>query len=181
MWYKNGTVFNSQQAIRLDNPNTSLPSFMSDELIKSLGYEKVIETENPATDFETSYQDGVELIDGVPTTKWVITSKTEEEIQVEVAAKTTAILTSYKTTIQAMIDSEAQSRGYDDINAIAKYQGYPNMYQEETIALGMWCADCWTKGYIILGEVQKGLRVLPSIEEVIAELPKFIFTPTITI
>ena len=40
MYYKNGTVYNSQQAIRNDNKETSLPAFMTDELISSLGYVK---------------------------------------------------------------------------------------------------------------------------------------------
>lgn len=181
MEYKDGVIFKSDRAIRDWFKNMSLPAILTREIKDSLGLTEIVETENPATDLQSAYQDGVELIDGIPTMKWVVVDKTEEELQVEVTAKTTAILTSYKATIQAMIDSEAQNRGYDDINAIAKYQGYTNMYQEETIALGMWCADCWTKGYIILDEVQKGIRALPTIEEVLAELPMFVFTPTKTI
>lgn len=83
MWYKNGAVFNSQQDIRKDNSETSLPSFMSDEFIVSLGYELVVESVNPATELQRSYQDGVELIDGVPTVKWKVIDKTEDELKSE--------------------------------------------------------------------------------------------------
>lgn len=83
MWYKNGTVFNSQQDIRRDNPNTSLPSFMSDAFIESLGYTVVMDTPNPATTLQHSYQDGVEVVNGVPMVKWKVVDKTEEELSAE--------------------------------------------------------------------------------------------------
>ena len=83
MWYKNGTVFNSQQDIRRDNPNTSLPSFMSDEFIDSMGYTQVMDTPNPATTLQHSYQDGVEVVNGVPMVKWKVVDKTEEELSNE--------------------------------------------------------------------------------------------------
>ena len=76
MWYKNGTVFNSQQAIRLDNPNTSLPSFISDELIQSLGYVKVVEAEKPScTEVQYIVEGGVELVDSTPTKLWKVVDK----------------------------------------------------------------------------------------------------------
>lgn len=176
MWYKEGQVFTSQQAIRLDNPNMSLPNFISDTLISELGYIKVTETPNPANELQIAYQDGIEFINNIPTTKWVIVNKTEEQIQAERDAKTLEILTTYKASMQEVIDKEAQNRGYDDINSIAKYQSYPNTYQDETVALGKWCSDYWTTGNTILNDVKLGNRELPTIEEVLLELPKFTFT-----
>lgn len=81
MWYKDGVVFNSQQDIRKDNPDTSLPSFMSDELICELGYTKVSETPNPANETENGFIDGVELIDNIPYLKWRVEPKTEQELE----------------------------------------------------------------------------------------------------
>lgn len=72
-WYKNGNVFNSQQAIRLDNKDISLPLFMGDELIESLGYKKVAEAEKPtASDVQYVVAGNIVEIDGVPTQTWVV-------------------------------------------------------------------------------------------------------------
>lgn len=69
------------------------------------------------------------------------------------------------TLVQAMLDSEAQSRGYDNINAIAKYMGYENQFRAECEALGAWCAACWAKCY----ELQSG-GTMPS--DLLAEMPQ---------
>ena len=68
------------------------------------------------------------------------------------------------STVQAMLDSEAVKRGYDNINAIAKYVGYDNHFRAECEALGAWCADCWAKCY----ELQAG-GVMP--DDLAAEMP----------
>jgi hypothetical protein len=68
------------------------------------------------------------------------------------------------SSVQTMLDSEAASRGYDNINAIAKYMGYDNQFRAECEALGAWCAACWAKCY----ELQGG-GVMP--DDLIAEMP----------
>lgn len=67
MWYKNGKTFNSQQAIRLDNPNTSLPHFLSDVMISELGYQEVVYPDKPiCTDVQYTVESGVQEVDGIP-------------------------------------------------------------------------------------------------------------------
>ena len=68
-------------------------------------------------------------------------------------------------SVQLMIDTEAQSRGYDNVNAIGKYIGYDNPFRAECEALGAWTAACWAKCY----ELQSG-GVMPS--DLLAEMPK---------
>ena len=68
------------------------------------------------------------------------------------------------SSVQTMLDSEAASRGYDNINAIAKYMGYDNQFRAECEALGEWCAACWAKCY----ELQAG-GVMPN--DLAAEMP----------
>ena len=68
-------------------------------------------------------------------------------------------------SVQAMLDSEAQSRNYDNINSIGKYVGYDNDYRLECEALGAWTAACWAKCY----ELQSG-GVMPS--DLLLEMPK---------
>jgi hypothetical protein len=73
MWYKNGTVFNSQQDIRRDNPNTSLPSFMSEEFIASMGYVVIMDSPQPThTEVQRVEEDGIEVINGIPMRKWKV-------------------------------------------------------------------------------------------------------------
>jgi len=67
-------------------------------------------------------------------------------------------------SVQSMLDSEAQSRGYDNINAIGKYIGYDNPFRAECEALGVWTASCWAKCY----ELQSG-GVMPV--DLLAEMP----------
>ena len=69
------------------------------------------------------------------------------------------------STVQAMLDTEAQSRGYDNINAISKYIGFDNAFRVECEALAAWCAGCWSKCY----ELQSG-GVMPS--DLLAEMPE---------
>lgn len=88
--------------------------------------------------------------------------KTQEQIKAEISS-----------AIQSMLDSKAQELRYDNINSIAKYIGYDNPFRTEAEALGLWCASCWAELAIIEEEVESGERVLPSLEEILAELPEF--------
>jgi len=83
MWYKDGQIFNSQQDIRKDNQGTSLPNFMSDVFLEELGYIVVVETENPATELQYGFKEGVEVVDGIPKTIWKVVDKTEEQLASE--------------------------------------------------------------------------------------------------
>tara|TARA_R110000851_G_scaffold42075_1_gene104940 strand:+ start:139 stop:570 length:432 start_codon:yes stop_codon:yes gene_type:complete len=72
------------------------------------------------------------------------------------------------STVQAMLDTEAQSRDYDDINSIGKYVGYDNEFRAESEALGAWAAACWTKSK----ELQAG-GVMP--DDLMAEMPVMVY------
>ena len=63
-----------------------------------------------------------------------------------------------------MLDTGAQSLGYDNINAIGKYIGYDNPFRAECEALGAWTAACWARCY----ELQGG-GVMP--DNLLAEMP----------
>ena len=73
------------------------------------------------------------------------------------------------SSVQTMLDSEAAKRGYDNINAIAKYMGYDNQFRAECEALGAWCAACWAKCY----ELQAG-GVMP--DDLMAEMPVMVIS-----
>lgn len=67
--------------------------------------------------------------------------------------------------VQAMLDTEAQSRGYDNINSIGKYLGYDNLFRAECEALGAWTAACWAKCYEIEAEGRMPENILNEMPE----------------
>lgn len=69
------------------------------------------------------------------------------------------------SAVQRHLDETAQSKGYDNINSIAKYMGYDNQFRAECEALGAWCAACWAKCY----ELQAG-GVMP--DDLLSEMPR---------
>lgn len=85
MYYKNGTVYGSQQAIRNDMKEVSLPHFMSEALIAELGYVTVVELAVPEYDTATQYvvEGEVELVNGVPTKGYIVIDKSPEQIEAE--------------------------------------------------------------------------------------------------
>lgn len=78
---------------------------------------------------------------------------------------------SFKDAIQNTLDEAARAKNYDDIVSACSYAGYPNIFQAEAIAFGQWRANVWAYGYGELDKVISGARPVPTIPEIIAELP----------
>ncbi|MFB1009096.1 MAG: hypothetical protein QMB85_08430 [Sulfurospirillum sp.] len=79
----------------------------------------------------------------------------------------------YKQKIQDHLDAKAKLKGYDNILSACSYASVPNDFQAESQAFVVWRASVWSYGYTQLSLIKSGGRALPSIEEFIAELPKF--------
>lgn len=78
----------------------------------------------------------------------------------------------FTDAIQRRLDSFARTRGYDNIISAASYATSTNAtYRLE----GQYCVrardDTWAAAYAILADVMAGVRTMPSIEEVMDELP----------
>jgi len=84
----------------------------------------------------------------------------DDEIQ---AAK----LKQFEQAVQSHLDTTARSKGYDDINSIAKYLVEGNQFYAECYALSIWCAEVWAYCYDQV-DIFKG-----TVEEFILTLPKF--------
>ena len=54
------------------------------------------------------------------------------------------------------------------------YAGYKNAFQIEAQALAVWASECWVAAGQIEADVQSGARDMPTANEVLAELPKYI-------
>ena len=84
------------------------------------------------------------------------------------------IIEVFKAAIQNTLDEAARANGYDDIVSACSYAGYPNVFQEEAITFGQWRANVWAYGYGELDKVIAGTRPVPTIAEILAELPSLV-------
>lgn len=87
---------------------------------------------------------------------------------------TEQIIEGFKSAIQASLDEAARAKNYDDIVSACSYAGYPNVFQAEAIAFGQWRANVWAYGYAELDKVIAGTRPVPTIAEILAELPALV-------
>ncbi|MDR2489019.1 MAG: hypothetical protein LBD42_05975 [Desulfovibrio sp.] len=78
----------------------------------------------------------------------------------------------FTAAIQSRLDAFAQTRGYDGILSAATYatSTVPKFAAEGQYAVEARDAT-WAKGYEILDAVLSGQRPMPTIEEVMEELP----------
>jgi len=75
--------------------------------------------------------------------------------------------------IQNMLDSKAQELRYDNMMSARSYAGYDNPFKDEAVRLATWCANCWAKAGEIEADVEAGNRPMPTVEEVLSELPAY--------
>ncbi|AQW81279.1 hypothetical protein [Campylobacter pinnipediorum] len=101
--------------------------------------------------FDDSFWDGK---------KWVKSPITKEKLIQE-----------FKDRVQAHLDKEAQSHGYDNIVSACSYAGYENEFKEEGEAFGKWRAKVWKKWYIFLAEKGNQDPNTIKIDELLQDLP----------
>ena len=99
--------------------------------------------------------------------------KSATTIQEEFLASTKSQLTS---AIQSMLDETARERGYDSILSLCTYATSPAAkFAAEGQAGVSWRDEVWAKGYTILADVEAGTRSIPTVDELLAELPNFVW------
>jgi hypothetical protein len=75
--------------------------------------------------------------------------------------------------IQAYMNTTAQTKGYDDIFTAISYENSEDeIFKAEGKACRVWRDKVWRACYNILDEVLAGTRDIPTLEELITELPK---------
>jgi hypothetical protein len=94
-------------------------------------------------------------------------------LQEEFLASTKSQLIS---AIQSMLDEKAKERGYDSILSLCTYATSPNKkFADEGQAGVSWRDEVWAKGFTILADVEGGERAIPTVDELLAELPAFVW------
>lgn len=151
--------------LRADFPNTSFPADFSRAALPD-GYVWVTPTTQPECgQFERVEQDDPALVDGAWQQAWRIVPWSTEETQ--------AALTN---EIQQHLDATARTHAYDGILSLCTYATSPSAkFAAEGQAAVVWRDACWTRGYEILAECQAGDRQVPTREELVAELPLFVW------
>lgn len=76
-----------------------------------------------------------------------------------------------ETAVQSHLNAAAKARGYDDIKSAALRAGYPGPFHAEGVVYATWMDACWAHCYQVLAAVQSGSRSIPTVAELIAELP----------
>lgn len=76
--------------------------------------------------------------------------------------------------VQKWMDNKVQERNYDSVHTcVGTYLYSPiEKFRLEAEAVRDWVSYVWAKCYAILAEVEAGIRGIPTLEEVIAELPQ---------
>lgn len=79
--------------------------------------------------------------------------------------------------VENYMNSIVQERNYDNITTcIGRYYNSPvDKFRLEAQAVNVWVSEVWVKCYAILDEVKTGKRAIPTLEEVIAELPVLVW------
>lgn len=81
--------------------------------------------------------------------------------------------TLYIQAVDAILNSTAQSKGYDNIVSACSYSAAQNPFQIESTRFVVWRGEVWAACYVILADVQAGVRGIPTIDELLSELPQF--------
>jgi len=77
------------------------------------------------------------------------------------------------TAVQNHMDTTAQSRNYDNIHTLASYaDSIDEIFKTEGTAGRVWRDEVWVTCRQILLDVEAGERVMPTVADVLAELPK---------
>ena len=89
------------------------------------------------------------------------------------AASQQQLIATYTNAVQRKLDSAASQWGYDTIGNAVTYAEEPAVpkFQQEGQAFRAWRSACWDYCYTQLNAITSGHREMPSIDQLIAELP----------
>lgn len=75
--------------------------------------------------------------------------------------------------VDELLDKTVQARGYDNIAKCVTYEGdIDPIFNREGTAAKQWRSKVYRACYNILAEIEAGNRPIPTVEELLAELPK---------
>jgi hypothetical protein len=105
---------------------------------------------------------------------WIDVEEFAESLLPEIAAKEqTKIKRTLTDAVQRHLDATAQAAGYDDIKSAVTYADEPAVlkFQQEGQRFRAWRSLVWAACYAMLAAVMAGTRTVPTVDELLAELP----------
>lgn len=173
MWINSetGATFTSHSSIRKSLKTVSLPTVITNDVLATVGIYPITTGDVPAFDKVTQTCDPgeISLVGGEWVQGWVVTDKSADTIAEEQHQYALKIATASTAAIQNMLDAKCREYEYDTINNAA---GWASRFADAA-ALADWGASCWAKSKQMRDEYLAGERPLPSVEEVLAEMPVF--------
>jgi len=97
-------------------------------------------------------------------------------INIDETKKQEILTVLYEQAVDAHLDDKAKEYGYDSIKTAVTYADEPivQKFQEEGTAFRAWRSKVYAYVYEQLDLVQSGDRDMPTIDELIAELPDLV-------
>lgn len=120
---------------------------------------------------ESAHQD---LLDAQANGQQIIANANGHPVAVDPPAPTLqGLRTQYTSAIQQRLDEFARTRNYDGIMSACTYatSTIPQFAAEGQRCVALRDAT-WTTGYAILADVEAGNRPVPTVEQVLSELPE---------
>jgi len=106
---------------------------------------------------------------------WSVEAMSQPEPEPEAIPPTQEqIIAQYERVLDVHLDSVARQHRYNDRFTFALRAGYFGPYQAEAIAFAQWMDDCNVQAFARMSRVLAGLEPMPTIEDLIAELPAFV-------
>ena len=109
---------------------------------------------------------------------WVLNAAKQEELDTQAAQVAgQARLAEIENAIQTHINQTVANLGMgftDDTSLIGKYAGYDNVFRPIAEAVGKWVAGIWYKAAQDKNAIIAGKKPIPTVEEAVARIPKFV-------
>ena len=162
------SIIIEERTLPFSTETTSFGVGTDAETLKSYGYLPIVGSE-PEYDRLTHRIGNVSYVVGVNEvvkTYEVVAIPQEEIIATTVKAVEEAIENHINTTVKA--------KGYNSQDSIAKYLVVGNPFYDECTAISLWIGSVWAYSHQVQADVLAGTRAMPTIEELIAELPELV-------
>ena len=150
-------------------PEISFPEVLTSDMVESYGYAVISYPPHPTCPPASKIIDaGVSLINTEWVAQYEIVPYSFEETSIfQEQLKRHLIL-----SVQKHLDTTAQTRNYDGILSMCSYANSTNpQFLKEAQAGILWRDLVWAYCYNALEEVEANRRTIPTVDELLAELP----------
>jgi hypothetical protein len=163
----------SIQRLKLDNPNTSFPETITEDVFNGLNVYIVTESPKPIYNILThrAVENNPVLVDNIWTQVWEVVSLPPEDIEIQKQV----LRIEYDGYLMSHLNLTAQSKGYDNRITCALRAGFLGPYHAEGLAFATWMDTCNYQAFQMLQRIELGEIAIPTREEFINSLPLMVW------